>query len=215
MGAIGAIMFGFAVCFGLTYFLLGWLNQRWAQMDGPAQMRLYAPTVYWWFLPLFGAISASCPLAVWLLRRMGRTDEADRVEEQSNAQAGFNTYAVLRLMAWGIAFPIAIVSVLAVPIHMSIDAKQVRVGHFASLRPEIFDLGEARRAVLTETRRVEHHVLATRSNLTLYFADGRRLEANAVADGGESADPEAVRLLLRNTGLTPERVSMQTPADAR
>ncbi len=111
-------------------------------------------------------------------------------------------------MAWGVAFPIAVASVLAVPIHLSIDAKEVRVGHFARFRPEIFELSEARSAVLTETRGGKR---GTTINLTVYFADGRRLEANAVADGGESADPKAVRLLLRNTGLTPERAGAEAP----
>jgi hypothetical protein len=200
------MMWGFGIALSLTYFLLRWLNHLWASMDGPALLRLNASQAYWWFLSLFGAICIPWPLRLWLLRRMGRRDEADSIQERSSSQAGMDTYAVLTFMSWWFVLPIALASLLAVPIHMSITDKKVIVGHYGRLQPEVYPLSDARRAVLTDTRKIEHHSLATRSNLTLYFADGRHLDANAVADGRESANPEVVRLLLELTGLQPERV---------
>lgn len=201
-GMIGAVMWGIGICFVLSFFLFRGINHLWANADGPAEIRVYATPALWTFFPGFGALVVPWPLTLWWLRRDGRYDEADSIAEQSNEDGGFNTYRVLIWMSYWIVLPIGMFTALAVPIHMSIADGEVRVGHYASLWPEVFRFDQVRSAAIIDgfdSNGKPHPA----KDLAIDFVDGRRLRAGEVGDGGEAAKPEVMRLLLQKTGLTP------------
>jgi hypothetical protein len=202
-------MWLFAVLILSTFFLLRAANAAWARVQDPGMVHVLPTSVLWCFFPGFAALCVPWPLTVWLLRRWGRTDEADEIYESSSSNVGFDSYTVMKWMSFGLAGPIFVASFLAVPIHLSIGVDEARLGHFASFREDRFDLRLATRARMVETTAVSEHNAANLTDLIIDFSDGRSLRANAVGDGGTSADPKIVALLLDKTHLSPS-VSVQT-----
>lgn len=204
-GAIGAAMWSAAIVIALSFFLLKGANHLWALSDGPAEFRRYVTPVIWCFLPGCAALAIPWPLTIWLLRKLGRTDEAESIVADSSEKSGMDTYRVMKWLAIGVVAPIAFFTLLAVPIHLSISNSEALVGHYASLRTERFPFNQARRAVLIdgEYRGGGFH---PRSGFIVDFADGRRLDATVADDGGSQAKDNVIQLLLAKTGLHPEHV---------
>jgi hypothetical protein len=203
-GLIGVSMWGLGICFALSFFILRGANHLWAQTDGPASLRLYPVAAIWCFLPGFAAIAIPWPLTVWLLRRFGRTDEADTVETISNERGGVDSFKVMKWLSIGLVIPIAVFTLLAIPIHLSIADSEARVGHYGSFNAESFPFDQATRATLIEGIRGRDGTFTHRRDLLIDFSDGRRLDANAAGDGGTEVSDEVIQLLLTKTGLHPE-----------
>jgi len=124
------------------------------------------------------------------------------------AKGGFNSYRVMKWLSIGVGRPIAVLTLLAVPIHFSITGSEVRVGHYASFRPEIFPLNDARRLTIVNVKRLQGGHSHETKDLIVDFADGRRLRGNQVGDGGTSVQKQLVlQLLISKTGLTPQHSS--------
>jgi hypothetical protein len=100
-----------------------------------------------------------------------------------------------------------VLTVLAIPIHLSIDSSDARLGRFGSLQEEVFPFNQAQKATLVDGYKDANGDFHSQRDLLIDFNDGRRLRANQVGDGGTNADPRAVDLLLSRTGLTPEHTS--------
>ena len=206
-GVIGAFMLGVGVLLASSFYLLRAANHLWAEADGVAILHVYAPSAIWFFFPLFAALCIPWPLTVWLLRRAGRTDEADSASSASSEKVGFDSFKVMKWFSIGVTGPIAFFTVLAIPMHLSIRNSEVRVGHYASLRTEVFPLNQAKRATLVDGYRLRDGSFQQKRDLYLDFADGRRLDVNAAGDGGSQISDGAVELLLAKTGLSLAHVS--------
>jgi hypothetical protein len=206
-GVIGAFMWGVGICLALSFFLLRAGNHFWADADGPAILRLYPGAAIWCFLPGLAALTIPWPLTVWLLRRSGRTDEADSIDSDSSEKAGFDSFKVMKWLGIGVVGPIAIFTLLAIPMHLSIADSEVRVGHYASLKTEVFPLSQANRAILVDGYRLRDGSFQKKRDLYIDFADGRRLDVNAAGDGGSQIGDKTVELLLAKTGLHLSHVS--------
>lgn len=206
-GVIGAFMWGVGIFLLLFFFLLKAANHSWAETDGSAILRLYPSAAIWCFFPGFAALAIPWPLTVWLLRRLGRTDEADNIDADSSEKVGFDSFRVMKWLSFGVVGPIAIFTLLAIPMHLSIADNEVRVGHYASLRTEVFPLNQARRATLVDGYRLRDGSFQRKRDLYVDFADGRRLDVNASGDGGSNIDDETVELLLSKTGLVATHAS--------
>jgi hypothetical protein len=207
-GVIGAFMWGVGICLALSFFLLKSANHLWADADGTAILRLYPTAATWCFLPGFAAIAIPWPLTVWLLRRTGRTAEANSIENASNERGGgVDSFKIMKWLSFGVVGPIAVFTLLAIPMHLSIAESVVRVGHYASLTTEVFLFDQAKRATLVDGYSLQGSKV--RKNLDLYidFADGRRLDVNAAGDGGSQITDTTVELLLARTGLHAGHVS--------
>ena len=202
-GVIGGMMCSIVAMLASSAFLLRWLNHVWASFDGPSLATYYAPTAYWWFFPLFSALAVPWPLTIWLLKRFGRQDEADAMADRSNQDSGINTYFILKWMSFGIAAPIGILTLFAIPVHLSLTSTEARVGHYARWSSETFPYAQARRATIVAGRRERDGSLYPHRDLLIDFADGRRLDANAAGDGGSVVAQSTVDMLLRRTGLAP------------
>jgi hypothetical protein len=206
-GVIGAFMWGMGICLVLSFFLLRTANHLWADSDGAAILRLCPSAAIWCFLPGFAAISIPWPLTVWLLRRMGRTDEAASIDSDSSEKVGFDSFKVMKWLSIWLVGPIAWFTLLAIPMHLSIAESEVRVGHYASLNAEVFPLSQATRATLVDGYRLRDGSFLQKRDLYIDFADGRRLDVNAAGDGGTQISDATVELLLAKTGLEAGHVS--------
>lgn len=137
-GIIGGTMVLLGICIALLFFPLRRANHLWAGHDGPAILTQYAPWFIWLFFPMFAALAIPWPLVVWQLQRAGRWEEAEGIEDDADRRGGVNMFQVVKWAAIGLVGPIAFFTVLAIPIHLSIDNTEVRLGHYASLRTEHF-----------------------------------------------------------------------------
>lgn len=197
-------MWSLVIGFALLFFMLRSANRWWATLDGPSMLTQYATPVIWCFFPGFAALAVPWPLTVWYLRHVGRWGDADGIEDAADRKGGMNSFRVMKWLSIGLVVPLGVFTALAIPIHLSISSSEVRVGHYASLHSETFDLHEARRLTIVDGYRLRNGDFRPAKDVVIDFADGRRLRGNQVGDGGTAVQDDVKQLLIANTGLTPE-----------
>lgn len=208
-------MWAVGIALALLFFVLRGLNHWWASLDGPSLLTQYAPPVFWCFLPGFAALAIPWPLTIWYLRKVGRWEEADAIEDDSDSKSGGNSFRILKWLSIGLVGPIALFTLLAIPIHLSINDSEVRVGHYASMRSETFRLKDARRLTIVDGYRLKDGSFHPAKDVLIDFSDGRRLRGNIVGDGGTSVPEDVLRLLTAKTGLAPEHALTQNDVPRR
>ena len=109
-------------------------------------------------------------------------------------------------MCMGLVAPIGLFTIPAIPVHLSISGTEVRIGHYAKLHSERFQLSQAIRLTLIDGYSLRDGSFQTARDILVDFADGRRLRGNAVGDGGTNVEDEVVQLLIARTGLVPGHV---------
>jgi hypothetical protein len=206
-GVVGGTMWGLGIGLALMFFVLRDANLWWASLDGSAILTQFATPVIWCFFPLFAALSIPWPLTVWYLRRLGRWEEADSIEDASDSKGGMNSYQVMKWLGFGLVGPIALLTLLAIPIHLSIGDSEVRVGHYASFQTERFPFKEAKRLTIVDGYRRKDGSFRPAKDVIIDFSDGRRLRGNQVGDGGTNIPNDVMQLLIARTGLTPEHAT--------
>jgi len=206
-GLIGAAMWALGLALALLFFALKTANRWWAGLDGPSVLTQYATPWTWCFFPGFAALAAPWPATVWYLRKIGRWEEADAIEDEADSKGRANSYRVMKWLCIGVVCPIAVFTLLAIPIHLSIAGLEVRVGHFASIRSERFDLRKARRLTIVDGYRERDGTFHSAKDLIIDFTDGRRLRGNQVGDGGTNIRDDVMDMLLTKTHLTPHHAS--------
>jgi hypothetical protein len=157
------------------------------------------------------AVPYTLTIAVMLRSRYHH--QANFIIAKGSAQSGFDGYKVMVGMNLFVVLPVALLTALDLPARFSLTDNQIRWTHYASLRAKVFNYRDARRAILVEGRLRPDGSFVRGTDLLLDFADGRRLSANALGDGGSEPSDEEVRLLLEKTGLTPQHV--RTLADVK
>lgn len=203
-GAVGAAMWSLGIVLALSFFVLRGANRLWAQMEGPAILTQYATQAIWCFFPGFAAVAIPWPLTVWYLRRAGRWEEADGIEDEADRKGrGVDSYRVMKWMSFGLVCPIGFFTLLAIPIHLSITDSEARVGHYSSLRTERFAFKDARRLTVIDGYTLRDGEFKPAKDLVIDFADGRRLRGNAVGDGGTNIREDVMNFLVERIGLTP------------
>jgi hypothetical protein len=110
----------------------------------------------------------------------------------------------MKWLSIGVVGPIAVLTLLAVPIHLSITNSEVRVGHYASFHPDIFPLKDARSLTIVDVHEMQGNRSHETKDVIVGFADGRHLRGNQVGDGGTSVRNDVMQLLIDKTGLTPK-----------
>jgi hypothetical protein len=203
-GVIGGAMWSLGIALAMLFFVLRGANHLWASLEGASLLTQYAPQVFWCFLPGFAAVSIPWPLTVWYLRRAGRWEEADGIQDASDSKGGFDSFRIMKWLSIGVVGPIAVLTLLAVPIHLSITDSEVRVGHYASFRPDIFSLKDARSLTIVDVHKMQGDRIHQTEDVIVEFADGRRLRGNQVGDGGTNVRKDVMQLLVDKTGLTPK-----------
>jgi hypothetical protein len=140
---------------------------------------------------------------------VGRWEEADAIEDDSDNKGGGNQFRIMKWLCIGLVGPIALFTLPAIPIHLSMTASEVRVGHYASIRSESFRLKDARRLTIVDGNRLKDGSIQAAKDVLIDFSDGRRLRGNTVGDGGTSVPEGLLQLLIAKTGLTPEHASTE------
>jgi hypothetical protein len=203
-GVIGSAMWAIGIGFALLFFALRSANHWWASLEGTSILTQYAPQAIWCFFPVLAALAIPWPLTVWYLRRVGRWQEANDIEDSADSQGGMNSYRIMKWLSVGVVLPIALFTLPAIPIHLSISDSEARVGRYGSLHSESFPLKDARRLTIVDGYRLKDGSLHPQKDVLIDFADGRRLRGNAVGDGGTNVRDDVTHLLIEKTGLTPE-----------
>jgi hypothetical protein len=206
-GVIGCAMWGLAIAFALLFFVLRSANHWWASLDGESILTQYATPVIWCFLPGFAALAVPWPLTVWYLRKVGRWEEADNIEDDADSKGRANQFRIMKWLSIGVVCPIAFFTLLAIPIHLSISDSEARLGHYGSLHSESFSLRNARQLTVVEGYRLKDGSFQPAKDVLIDFADGRRLRGNAVGDGGTNIREDIMQLLIAKTGLLPGHAS--------
>ena len=201
-GLIGAAMWCLGIGIALSFFVLRAANHFWASLDGPLVLTQFPTSVTWCFLPGLAALSIPWPFTVWYLRKVGRWEEADSIEDASDQKGGMDSYRSLKWISIGLVGPIACLTLLAVPIHLSIRNDEVRVGHYASFRSEVFPFEEARRLTIVDGYK-QNETVCEAADVLIDFADGRRVRANQVGDGGTCVRSDVMQMLIKRSGLRP------------
>jgi hypothetical protein len=206
-GIIGGAMWALGIGITLLFFVLRSANHWWASLDGPSILTQYASPIIWCFFPGLAALAIPWPLTVGYLRKVGRWEEADSIEDLADSKSGINSLRIMKWLSIGVVSPIALFTLLAIPIHLSITDTEVRVGHYGLFHSETFHLKDARRLTVVEGYRLKDGSFHAAKDVLIDFADGRRLRGNAVGDGGTSVREDVMQLLIAKAGLTPEHAS--------
>ncbi|HEY4382184.1 MAG TPA: hypothetical protein VGN01_17680 [Acidobacteriaceae bacterium] len=183
------------------YFGLRGVNHLFASMDRGSTLVLYPTAILWCFAPGFAALCLPWLTTLWMLRRTGYTGEAQEIVIDGNDKMNWNGERVMRWACLGIVAPIFLFTLAALPMRLSMDNNSVRVTHYAHLTPEIFPLADARHAFTVDGYLLRDGTLQSRPDLLIDFADGRRLAATAMSDGGDPPPQAFVDALLSHTGL--------------
>jgi hypothetical protein len=156
-------------------------------------------------------VALPLPLTLWFLRRLGYSGQAAEIVASGNSKAGYDCERVMSRLAWGIVLPIALCTLPAIPMHLSVGAGEVRVTYYGYLTPEVFRLSDAKRAWKVDGYYLRDGKFKPHPDLLIDFGDGRRLDANAVGDGGSQPSDQLIHLLLDGRNLTQAHV--QTPKE--
>jgi len=195
MVAVG-VTFGFA-----SYALLVWANRALASRDAGSVIQLLPDHWIWFFFPFFGALCLTWEMTLRLWILFGDVSQARLYESWSNAKTGFNATRVLRLMALVIAAPIGFLTLLAVPIHTSVGAKGLTIGHFGATSPRFYSYSDVREITVTKGSRLRDGSLQRRPAIVLEFADGTRWSSADNRDPQGSIEQSLLSFLQSHTGL--------------
>lgn len=107
-------------------------------------------------------------------------------------------------MAVLIALPIGVLTALAVPMHTTLHANEMRIREYASLSSLKYAYADARRlAVISGFRGLDGR-FNSRATVILEFADGRRWSSAANRDFEPQVEKGLVQFLAEKTNLSVE-----------
>jgi hypothetical protein len=200
---VGVSLIAVAVVFVWTaHHILVSLNRYLAASDGAeTSLRLWPQTAIWWFFPGFGALALSWEITLLLWSAFGRADTVRSYRLWSDGRAGFDCTRILRWMALGVAAPIGVSTVLALPMHTALRDQDIRVCGYAWAGCTTFPYSRAVGMTLVEGFRDRDGRLHPRAGIVLDFADGRRWSSADMGDFRNSVDPALSTYLVERTGL--------------
>jgi hypothetical protein len=204
---VGVSMLAVAVTFFLTtHRVLVAVNHYLAASDGPeTSLRLWPQTAIWWFFPGFGAVTLCWEITLQLWSVFGQSDIARSYRLWSDGRVGFDGTRILRWMALVIALPMAVLTVLALPMHTALRHQDIRECGYAWAGCKTFEYSKAVRMTLIDGFRDRNGKLIHRAGIVLDFADGRRWSSADSGDFRRSVDPALSAYLIERTGLPLEQ----------
>lgn len=208
--AVGAAMFCVAAIFAFAgYEILLLANQYFAEADGPARFQLLPTKVIWGFFPGFGALCLTWEITVFLWSLVGNRNQIERYTAWGNEKTGFDGPRVLRWMALGMALPIGLATLPAVPMHSTLREQDILVRGYAQMSSKHYAYSQGRRLMSVEGFRDRNGKFTARADLIVEFANGYRWHAEANRDFETSIDPKLIDLLELKTGLTLEEATTE------
>jgi hypothetical protein len=190
-------------------------NQYFAEADGPVEFRLLPSSAIWWFFPGFAAVCLSWEITRLLWSLFDDRDRIARYVDWSNERAGFDATRAFRWMALLIAMPIGVATLLAIPLHSTLNDTDIVVGHYARLKRQVLPYSRARRLVLVDGFRDRSGKFTPRAGMIVDFTDGSRWSSSDNSDFKSEIDPDLIAFFQRKTGLPLEHVDTQADIDKR
>jgi hypothetical protein len=204
--AVGAAMFCVAVVFSFAgYEILVLANRYFAEADGPARFQLLPTKVIWGFFPGFGALCLTWEITRFLWSLAADKDQIARYAAWGNEKTGFDGPRVLRWMALGIALPIGLVTLPAVPMHSTLRERDMLVRGYGQISSRHYAYSQATRLMSVEGFRDRDGKFTARADLIVEFADGYRWHSEANRDFETSVNPKLIDFLELKTGLALEQ----------
>jgi hypothetical protein len=91
---------------------------------------------------------------------------------------------------------------LALPIHTTIDASGLTIGHFAKLKAQHHEYAEIRTITVTQGLRTRDGRFQSRPAIVVDFSDGGRWSSADNRDPQKSIDQDLLAFLQAKTGLS-------------
>lgn len=201
------VMVSFALSTG---FLLSHTNKWLAVLNGPRAIHLLPETAIWWFFPGFGALACSYEITLQIFSRFLGNKTIDLYNDWANNNTrgwvrsryqGIDTRRVLRWMMGGIALPIGLFVLLALPMHANVGSETIQDCGYAFKPCTVYSLSRVSRITEIAGFRDRSGRLLNRAGLILDFKDGRRWSSATWGDWSNHVDPALENALLQRTGL--------------
>ena len=190
------------------FFLFYSANRVWALADKGTILTIYPTKIIWCFASGFAALCIPYFTTLWLLRRFGYAGQAGEIIAKGNAKMNMDGMRIMRWLIWGLVLPVTILTILAIPMHLTVNDHAVLVTHYASLKSEVFSFSDAVAAYEVDGYILRDQSFKSHPDLVFVFADGRRLQATDMSDGGDRPPEKLVSALMSHTGLKPSHVKM-------
>jgi hypothetical protein len=201
-----AVVLVFAIA---AYQSLVFTNLHLAQADGPARFQLLPTKYIWWFFPGFGALCLTWEISLFLWSLRGDKKKIERYAQWSNEKAGFDCTRVLRWMALGIALPVGVATLLALPMHATLRDRDMVIHEYARLSSRHYSYSQARRLMAIDGYRNRDGQFTARAEVIVEFEDGYRWHSEDNRDFTPEVDPALVSFLEQKTGLPLEHAETE------
>lgn len=209
---VGTAILLVGACFALgSYRLLLLANHFFAKADGPTRFQLLPTTAIWWFFPGFGAASLAWEITLLLWSLFLDRQKAGRYTQWSNDKTGFNATRVLRWAALGIALPIAVATLLALPMRASLRENDIMIRGYGFRPARHYPYSDARRLAVIHGFRTREGKFESRAEILVQFSDHYCWHSGDNRDFTASIDPEVLAFLQQKTGLSTQEA--ETEAD--
>jgi len=202
--APGMVVVG-AISGYVCHLLLSWLNHSVVAMRGYAFITLYPEQAIWWILPFFGAIAFSWELTLMLWKMFDRQTAA-KYAKWSDQKAGFGATRLLRLMGFWVVLPIAILTVLALPLGTSFNEDGMFIGRYGSLQPRHYKYADVKMITIVRGIRLPNGSFQHDPAIVLDFKDDARWSSADNRGTQPSIDGALLQFLRGKTGLTPQTI---------
>jgi len=197
---LGMLLVG--VIFGsVAYKSLVALNGLFAASEGPAYFRLLPSRSIWWFFPIFGALSLSWEITLFIWALFSKRQTVDLYIKWTSLKAGFDSTRTLRWMALLIALPTGVLTLLATPMHTTVHADEMRIRQYASLSSLKYRYKDARWMAIVKGFRERGGKFDGRAEILVKFADGYTWSSAANRDFTPTIDQKLVDFLSAKMNL--------------
>lgn len=196
-----------ALCFGFcSYATLTWLNRLLANGNPEIRFVLLPDPAIWMIFPALGGLLLAWELTIGLWERFGNRSQARAYEAWTNQMAGFNARRVGRLLFLCIGLPVALCTILALPMHTSLGNTEMSVGRFGAFHSRLHRYSDVRRITVTRGLRTRSGGFIQRSAIVLDFANGDRWSSADNRAYEAALDTALLDFLESKTGLQAEYI---------
>jgi hypothetical protein len=177
------------------------VNRHLATQGGGALFVIYPESAIWWFFPGFGALALPWEITLRAMSLLGFRAEADSYNYWSSLKAGFDCRRLLRWLALVVVAPIAVVTLLALPMHSALRQDNIQNCGYAFAKCKNYAYAMARRMTIVDGFRRRDGKLTRRAEVVVDFQDGSRWISTGMGEFKSSVNPVLVQLLESKTGL--------------
>jgi hypothetical protein len=202
------IFIGVSFAFG-THWALVQINKAVATSDSGVEYYLLPQSAIWWFFPGFGALCFSWEITLQLWSLLGDPKLAGLYNRWSNLKtaqkggryAGMDSRKTLLWLGLLVALPIGVFTILALPMHASLDSGSIRDCGYGFRGCRVYPYSAATRMTAIKGFRIKDGSLKRRAGIVIDFPDGAHWSSAEWGDFKSSVDPVLADLLLKKTNL--------------